>query len=100
MRRHANRKDANHGTIARAFEQLGAGVFDTAQYGMPLDLLVFWRGRILLVEIKDGDKPPSRRKLTADEAGLHALAARYGIQIHTVERETQAFALLGGRIGA
>ena len=38
------------------------------------DLLV-WApllGRLLLVEVKDGNKPPSKRELTADQRRFHA----------------------------
>jgi hypothetical protein len=35
------------------------------------DLLVGFRGRNVLLEVKDGAKPPSRRKLTDDEADWH-----------------------------
>jgi len=36
------------------------------------DALVGIDGRNLLLEIKDGSKPPSRRALTADEIAFHA----------------------------
>lgn len=35
------------------------------------DLLVGFGGRNLLMEVKDGEKPPSARKLTPDEAQWH-----------------------------
>lgn len=83
-----------------AFNRIGACTFDTASFGMPLDLLVFWRGQTLLVEIKDGSKPPSRRKLTTDEIRLHEDAASRGVKIHIVETVEQAYALLGTRRAA
>ena len=47
-------------------------VFDTAAVGKGFpDLVVGWRGLNFLVEIKDGDKPPSARKLTVDEQAFH-----------------------------
>jgi hypothetical protein len=39
--------------------------------GVP-DLLVGFRGVTLLMEIKDGKKPPSDRKLTTDQQKWHA----------------------------
>lgn len=35
------------------------------------DLVIGHRGINVLVEIKDGDKPPSKRKLTGDEVLWH-----------------------------
>jgi hypothetical protein len=35
------------------------------------DLLIGWRGKNLLVEVKDGSKPPSDRKLTPDQVKWH-----------------------------
>lgn len=37
----------------------------------PCDLLVGYQGRTILFEIKDGDKPPSARKLTPNEQKFH-----------------------------
>ncbi|MHC4753292.1 MAG: hypothetical protein ACYTFW_25940 [Planctomycetota bacterium] len=38
--------------------------------GFP-DIVVGYRGRNYLIEIKDGSKPPSKRKLTSDEREWH-----------------------------
>src|SRR5690348_1410877 len=99
-KRYAFRKDANHGTIKAAFEALGAGVYDAANDNAPYDLVVFWRGRTMFVEVKDPDKPPSKRKLTEDAVRFHDTARRHGVKVEIVERETQAYALLGGRVSA
>jgi len=72
MRKFA-RKDGNHKEIIAAFRSLGATVFDTAQLGSGFpDCVVDMRNNNVLVEIKDGLLPPSKRKLTPDELKFHA----------------------------
>jgi hypothetical protein len=72
MRKFA-RKDGNHKEIIAAFRSLGATVFDTASLGSGFpDCVIGMRGNNVLVEIKDGSLPPSKRKLTPDELKFHA----------------------------
>jgi len=71
MRRKA-RIDSNQPQIIEVFRALGASVAPTHTLGQGFpDIVVGWRGINLLVEIKDGDKPPSRRQLTEDEQRWH-----------------------------
>ena len=71
MRKFA-RKDGNHKDIILTFRSLGATVFDTASLGSGFpDCVVGMRGNNVLVEIKDGSLPPSKRKLTPDELKFH-----------------------------
>lgn len=72
MRRAAN-IDANQPEIIDACRSVGASVqpLHFVGKGCP-DLLVGYRGWNLLFEVKDGSKPPSRRKLTEDEEKWHA----------------------------
>ena len=69
----AAKADANQGEIVQALRQMGATVqhLHTVGKGCP-DLLVGWHGVNLFLEIKDGNKPPSKRKLTPDEQAWHA----------------------------
>lgn len=61
----ARRKDANQASIERAFRKMGCSVFDTSALGRGFPDLVVGHGGICIgVEIKDGSKPPSARKLT------------------------------------
>lgn len=67
------RKDANHIDIVGTFRQCGASVVDTAQLGGGMsDLVIGYKGTNVLVEVKDGTKPPSARKLTPDEQEFQA----------------------------
>lgn len=66
------RKDSNHVEVVKAFRDLGASVLDTAQLGNGAgDIIVGLHNHNVLVEIKDGSKPPSARKLTTDEVKFH-----------------------------
>ena len=68
MSKYARRIDANQNDIVAALRACGAVVRVVTQGdGIP-DLLVGYRGYTLLLEVKDGSKPPSRQALTADEA--------------------------------
>ena len=63
MRRYAARRDANEGEIVRALEKVGASVLRLHD----IDLLVGFRGRNYLLEVKDGRKSPSNRPLTPQQ---------------------------------
>jgi hypothetical protein len=65
--RYANRIDANQNKIVEALRGAGAYVRIISQGdGIP-DLLVGYKGYTILMEVKDGDKVPSARKLTEAE---------------------------------
>lgn len=67
-----SRKDANHNEIAKTFVDLGCTVFDchTLRGGIG-DLIIGVAGVTALIEVKDGSKSPSRRRLTPAEATIH-----------------------------
>lgn len=68
MSRRAARVDANHGAIRDALRACGWTVLDTSKYGHGFpDLLAVKDGRLEFIEVKDGTKPPSERRLTAEE---------------------------------
>ena len=65
--RRAARVDENQGLIVKALRACGATVrIITQGDGIP-DLLVGCRGHTILMEVKDGNKPPSARQLTTAE---------------------------------
>jgi len=67
MSKYARRIDANQNDIVVALRACGAVVRVVTQGdGIP-DLLVGYRGYTLLLEVKDGSKPPSARTLTEAE---------------------------------
>jgi hypothetical protein len=64
--------DANHSSIVLALRQCGCTVQSLAMVGKGCpDLLVGRQGQNYLLEVKDGDKVTSKRKLTADEEEWH-----------------------------
>jgi hypothetical protein len=66
------RKDSNHVEIVKAFRDMGVSVYDTAQLGGGFPDIAIGIGKVnVLIEIKDGAKPPSARKLSADELTFH-----------------------------
>jgi len=69
MSRYAAKVDANQTAIIKALREIGATVFSLAgvHNGCP-DLLVGIGMQTYLVEVKDGNKPPSARQLTPDQA--------------------------------
>lgn len=70
--RRAARVDANQEQIVSAMRACGATVRVVTQGdGLP-DLLVGYRGYTILMEVKDGRKPPSARKLTEEEEKFFA----------------------------
>ena len=70
--RRAARTDANQTQIVSALRSVGASVelLSAVGKGCP-DLLVGYRNENILMEVKDGKKPPSERKLTSDQIVWH-----------------------------
>jgi hypothetical protein len=67
MSKYARRVDANQDQIVSALRACGATVRVISQGGGIPDLLVGYCGYTLLLEVKDGNKPPSARELTEPE---------------------------------
>ena len=66
MRRNA-RTDNNQTEIVKALRKIGASVLITSQLKNCFDILVGYNGVNYIVEIKDGKKTLSQRKLTKGE---------------------------------
>jgi Holliday junction resolvase len=80
------RVDANHWDVFSALKRLGWCVVSTAELGGGFPDLVAARGGVLkLIEVKDGKKKPSARKLTPSEADFHRLFAAAGCPVVIVE---------------
>jgi len=74
MTRYAKRVDENQADVVAEIRAAlpEATVFDLSGSGKGIpDLLIGFNGGNYLVEIKDGSKPPSERKLTPAQEALH-----------------------------
>lgn len=84
--RRAAKRDANHAEIVKALRAIGVKVLDLGAVGNGCpDLLVGCQGRLTLLEIKDGNKPPSARSLTDDQRVFHREWLADGLPVFTVE---------------
>ncbi len=69
---YAKRVDNNQKEIVNLFRELGFNVFITSMVGKGYpDITASLGGYNYFFEIKDGNKPPSQSKLTADEQYFH-----------------------------
>jgi hypothetical protein len=89
--RRAGRRDANEQDIIKAMRAEGAYVKQINDEGL-FDLLVSHRGETLLIECKDGSKPPSARRLTDAEQKFHDEWP--GSDLYIVNSVEEAIALL------
>ena len=89
----AKKVDANQPEITEALRKIGASVLILSDVGKGCpDILVGWRGVNYLMEIKDGDKVLSKRRLTPDEDIFHNT---WDGQVATVECIEDAFIEIG-----
>jgi Holliday junction resolvase len=89
----ARKVDDNQPDIVKAFRAMGCSVWITSSQGQGApDLVVSRDGWTVAVEVKDGAKPPSARKLTKDEETWKAnWKGAYAI-VETVEQAHQLVA--------
>lgn len=72
-RRYAHQRvDANHRAVIEALWAAGLWAFSTAGLGGGFTDIITWvRGAFWLLEVKDGSRPPSDRKLSPAEEKFH-----------------------------
>jgi len=84
----AKRVDSNQREIVNALRAIGASVVCTHTVGQGMaDLVVDYRGRTCLIEVKDPSKPKADRKLTPAQEEFHAA---WTGPIYVVETAEQA----------
>jgi len=93
MTRWASAVDANQSEIATMLRTVGCSVQPLHRVGQGCpDLLVGYQGNNFLMEIKDGDKPPSAQKLTDPETAWHE---SWRGKVHIVRNEREALDVIG-----
>lgn len=96
MRRIA-KTDANQPEIVAALRKAGASVTLLSQVGGGCpDLLVGIAGVNLLLEVKDGSKPVSARKLTPDQVEWHQSWRGQSAIVSSVEEAMSALSMSRG----
>lgn len=91
----ARRVDNNHADVLGEARQVGAEVLDLHALPGALDALVGYRGRLFLVEVKDGAKVKSKRKLTPAEVATVERFRMVGCPVLVVENATQLLKGIG-----
>jgi Holliday junction resolvase len=92
--RRAAKIDANQTQVVEALRAAGATVQSLAAVGQGVpDLLVGFQSKTLLMEVKDGRKPPSARQLTEDQLKWHG--AWRGGPVVIVDGPDAALRMLG-----
>lgn len=92
----ARRTDANHAAVRDALRAVGAVVADLSDVGEGVpDLAVAWDGMWYLVEVKDGQKPPSARRLTPAQVRFIETAWTQKAPVYVVESVEQALRVIG-----
>ena len=84
MRRY--RSDDNDSEIVQAWRKLGWCVKPVGQHALGFDAIGLKLGRVVFAEIKDGNKTPSRRAMTAKEIAVRDEFARFGVPIILLEK--------------
>lgn len=92
--RRAAKIDANQTQVVSALEAAGATVQSLAAVGKGVaDLLVVFRSNLFLLEVKDGNKIPSKQKLTPAQVEWHQ---RWPVEVvNSPEQALQAIGAVG-----
>ena len=90
--RSKGRVDENHPKIVEQLRAMGCSVQSLADLGKGCpDILVGYRGKNYVFEIKNPDMPPSKRNLTEDEARWHSY---WRGQVNTIETVAEAIEIM------
>lgn len=88
--------DANQTEIVSALRQVGAYVQSLASIGKGCpDLLVGYDETWFVLEVKDGNQPPSKQRLTPDELEWAEKANQRGLIVYTVNSVERALRVIG-----
>jgi hypothetical protein len=99
LHRRAARRDKNESAVVAALRKSGCLVEPLSGEGVP-DLLV-WSpalSRIVLIEVKDGAKSPSQRRLTEQQQKFHAEWQAAGAHVVKADSVTEALTAVGIKV--
>ena len=88
------RVDNNQKEIVKELRKVGAVVKHTHTIKNLFDILVYYKGKTYSVEIKDGTKPPSARKLTEGELVCKKDLESVGVKYWVIESIEEALNML------
>ena len=95
--RRAAKIDDNQREIVSALRRVGCSVQSLAGVGRGVpDLVVGFRNRNFLLEIKDGSKPQCKRKLTPDEQNFHSMWKGQVVIVENVDEALRAVGVTHG----
>ena len=93
--RRAAKIDDNQQRVVNALRCTGCSVAVLAAVGKGVpDILAAKAGRTVLLEVKDGAKPPSARRLTPDQVAFHAA---WRGELYVVTSEAEALRVMAAR---
>jgi len=90
----AAKVDSNQPQIVKALRKLGATVLITSQLKNAFDILVGYRSRLFIIEIKDGSLVPSKRKLSDGEIKCKTDFERAGVTYHIANSVDEALNII------
>ena len=90
--------DANQKQIVKVLRGMGAFVLMTHQIKNAFDCIAFYKGHIFIIEIKDGSKYESQRRLTPGEYETMTSIVEQQCDYHIIESVDQAINLLNSTV--
>lgn len=91
---YAQRIDSNQKEIVKALRGVGAYVVPVHSVKEFCDIVVAYKSNTYIVEIKDGSKPPSQKRLTPGELKCKEGFNNVGVEYHVIESVDEALELL------
>lgn len=92
--RRAAKVDSNQPEIVKVLRTMGATVLLLHQVKNAFDILVGYRGKLFIMEIKDGNLPPSARKLTTGELKCKIDFERVGVPYNVATSVKEAIEII------
>jgi len=94
MSKKYGKPDANHQNIIKFIRSIGGVVLDCKSLINAFDILVGYKGKLFIMEIKDGKKSPSQRKITPGEMRCKEMFESVGCDYHVVFCEEDVLKVL------